>query len=101
MIIYNVTVKLDLSIADQWIEWLKKEHIPDLINTGCFTHASILRLLEQEEDNCVTYAIQYHATDLSKYNDYIEHYADTMRKKATEKWRDQFISFRTVMEVVN
>jgi hypothetical protein len=101
MIVYNVTVKLEHPIADEWLEWLRKEHIPDIINTGCFTHATILRLLDQEEDNTVTYAIQYHATDLLKYNDYIEHFANAMRKKATEKWRDQFISFRTVMEVVN
>ncbi|MEI2737728.1 MAG: DUF4286 family protein [Chitinophagaceae bacterium] len=27
MIIYNVTIKVEHSIADQWLTWLKEEHI--------------------------------------------------------------------------
>lgn len=36
-IVYNVTTKVELSIAEEWLTWLKDEHIPDLIKTGCFT----------------------------------------------------------------
>ena len=39
MIIYNVTIKVDHSIADEWKIWLMEEHIPGMIATGCFTHA--------------------------------------------------------------
>ena len=101
MIIYNVTCKVDHACASAWLHWMRNEHIPEIISTGCFTHATILRLLDQDEEDGVTYAIQYHANDRSNYDDYIDHHANTMRKKATEKWRDQFISFRSVMEVVN
>jgi len=41
MIIYNVTVKVELSIAGAWLQWLKEEHIKDVIDTGCFTKAII------------------------------------------------------------
>ena len=33
MIIYNVTIKTAHSITDEWLNWLKKEHIADVINT--------------------------------------------------------------------
>ncbi|MCC7378160.1 MAG: DUF4286 family protein, partial [Chitinophagaceae bacterium] len=46
MIIYNVTIKVHDSIKTEWLQWLKEEHIPDVINTGCFTHAVIMRLME-------------------------------------------------------
>lgn len=36
-IIYNVTTQADHSIAGQWLQWMKEEHIPDIIATGCFT----------------------------------------------------------------
>ena len=39
MIIYNVTVKVDHSIADDWLSWLQQEHIPEIIATECFTDA--------------------------------------------------------------
>ncbi len=100
MLIYNVTIKVDHSIADKWLQWLKDEHIPDIVGTSCFTHASILRLIEIDESEGITYAVQYHTSDKKFYQQYLEKYAEDMRKKSTEKWGDKFIAFRTIMEVV-
>ena len=101
MIIYNVTIKVDHSIASFWLDWLQQEHIPDLINTGCFSKATVLRLLETDESDGITYAVQYVAESKEMYNRYIEKFADGIRKKGTEKWGDKFIAFRSVMQVVN
>jgi len=101
MIIYNVTLKVEHSIAPQWLKWLKEEHIPDIIATGCFTHAQILHLLEANDEEGITYAVQYHTADKSLYDRYIEKFADELRKKATDKWGGQFIAFRSLMEVVH
>jgi len=101
MIIYNVTVNVTNAIAGAWMEWLKTEHIPEIIATGCFTHAVILRLLETDDQESVTYAVQYHAGSKAQYNRYIELFADSMRKRGIDKWGDQFIAFRTVMQLVH
>jgi hypothetical protein len=101
MIVYNVTIKVDHSIADTWIRWLRDEHIPEIIGTGCFTEATILQLLETDESDGITYAVQYHANSKALYNRYIREHAEEMRKKATEKWGNKFIAFRSVMQVVH
>ena len=101
MIIYNVTIKVQDSIKKEWLSWLKEEHIPDVISTGCFTHAVILQLLEVDNSEGPTYAVQYHAESKSLYNNYIEHHAAAMRQKAYDQWGDRFIAFRSVLQVVN
>jgi hypothetical protein len=101
MIIYNVTIKVHESIKDIWLAWLKEEHIPEVISTGCFTHAVILQLLEVDNSEGPTYAIQYHAESKGLYNNYIENHAVGMRQKSFDKWGDKFIAFRSVMQVVN
>ncbi|HNR15917.1 MAG TPA: DUF4286 family protein [Chitinophagaceae bacterium] len=101
MIIYNVTIKINHSIAEAWLTWLKEEHIPDMTGTGCFSHATILHLIEADDEEGITYAVQYHAESMAPYNRYIEKFADEMRKKGIEKWGNQFIAYRTVMQVVN
>ncbi len=101
MIIYNVTVKVDHGIAAGWLSWLKEEHIPGIIATGCFTQAVIFHLLEQDDEEGITYVVQYHAPDKTDYERYLEQYAPAMRKKGTEKWGDRFIAFRSVMELVH
>lgn len=101
MIIYNVTVKVEHAIAAQWLAWLKEEHIPDILLTGCFTHASVLHLLETDDTEGSTYAVQYHTAEKTSYDRYIENFSGVMRKKAIDKWGSQFIAFRSVMEVVH
>lgn len=101
MIIYNVTIKVHESIKDEWLHWLKEEHIPEVIQTGCFTSSSILQLLEVDDTEGPTYAIQYKAESKAIYNHYIEKHAGMMRQKSFDKWGDKFIAFRSVMQVVN
>jgi Domain of unknown function (DUF4286) len=101
MIIYNVTVKVDHSIADDWLSWLQEVHIPDVIATGCFTDARILRLMEVDESDGITYAVQYHAESKALYNRYITEHSDGMRNKGTEKWGEKFVAFRSVMQIVH
>jgi Domain of unknown function (DUF4286) len=101
MILYNVTTKTHYSICGDWLQWLKEEHIPDIINTGCFTHATVLQLLEPaDDDSAPTYTVQFFAESKSLYNNYIENFAPAMRQKSFDKWGDKFISFRSVMQVV-
>jgi hypothetical protein len=101
MIIYNVTVKPDAQIAAAWLHWMKVEHIPDVVNTGCFTHATLLRLIETDDTDGPTYAIQYHANTKAGYDRYLQQYAEAMRKKVTDKWGNQVMVFRSVLEVVH
>ena len=100
MIIYNVTIKVENDIADEWVQWMKQEHMPDLQNTGLFTGSRLCRLLEQDETEGVTYSAQYTCDNLDDYNTYISKHAQTMREKAFSRCGGTFAAFRSVMEVV-
>lgn len=99
-IIYNVTVKIAEALSGQWLQWMLQEHIPDIMNTGCFTHYRVARLLEVDDSEGPTYAVQYHAASMEMYRRYLDKYATSMRNKSYEKWGDGFIAFRSVLQVV-
>ncbi len=101
MIVYNVTTKVDTAVAGEWLQWLKEEHIPEIINSGCFTHANILELLETDNTDGPTYTVQYFAESKALYNLYIEKFAPVMREKSFDKWGNKTIAFRSLMKVVN
>jgi len=101
MLIYNVTIKVDDSIANEWLDWLREEHIPAMIATGCFNRAVILRLQETTEQDGVTYAVQYYMENEAMYNHYLSSFADDMRKKGNDKWGNKYVAFRSLLEVVN
>jgi len=100
-IIYNVTSQVSHAIADAWLQWMRSEHIPRIVATGCFTHAAILRLTEVDDTEGITYAVQYHSESRELYNQYVTEFAVDHRQLATDKWGEGFIAFNTVLQVVN
>lgn len=101
MIIYNVTLKVDNSIHTPWLQWMNEKHIPDVMATGCFEKYVFVKLLDTDESEGLTYAVQYYALSKAQYNRYIELHAAQLRRDATSKWGNGFVAFRTLMEVVN
>jgi hypothetical protein len=101
MIVYNITIKIVPEIEEEWVRWQKKEHIPNVMSSGQFTDYKFYRLLEQNEPDGITYVVQYFAFSFENYNRYINETAPLLRQKALDKWGNQFIAFRTVMQVVH
>ena len=100
-LLYNVTIKVDQTIAVDWLNWLQNEHIPDVMATGCFEKSNVMRLLDIDESDGPTFAVQYLAAGREKYDHYLEKYSAEMRQRSFDKWGNRFIAFRSLMEVVN
>jgi hypothetical protein len=99
-IIYNVTIKVDPSVAEAWLPWMRDEHIPAIMGTGCFTGYRMVRLLDIDETDGPTFAVQYTAADFAEYTRYLTEHAEAFRQDSTNRWGANFIAFRSVMEVI-
>jgi hypothetical protein len=100
VLIYNVTVKVDWRIHDEWVTWMLTEHLPEMVNTGCFANAKLMRLLETDENEGPTYTAQYFAENKADYDRYIKDHSTAIRKKYNSKWGDGVIAFRSLMVVI-
>jgi len=99
MILYNVTVKVERDTHDDWLQWMKEVHIPDVLATGFFTENKLCRLLIDETDG-FTYSIQYFCTDMDTLEQYQKEHATRLQQEHQEKYDGKFVAFRTLMEVV-
>ena len=100
MIVYNVTVKIDIGVHQEWLNWMKEIHIPEVMNTGCFESYKFFRLMEQDEQDGITYSIQYFIKDMETYFRYQKEEAPKFQKDHSERYKDKFIAFRTIMRLV-
>ena len=100
-LIYNVTTMVATDIAPAWVQWMQEEHLPDLMQTGCFTGYKMVRLLEVDESEGLTYAVQYFLNDLLAYDRYLREHSAAFRQHSIDKWGDKVIAFRSLMEVIN
>lgn len=101
MILYNVTVNIDDSVHDEWLEWMRSKHIPDLLSTGLFTESKLYRIRTENEEEENTYSIQYFLRSMDDYKIYQKEYAEKLQFEHTEKFKDKFVAFRTIMELVS
>lgn len=100
MIIYNVTVKIDLGVHDLWLKWMKEEHLARVMETGCFTDAKMFRVLEEDTTDGITYAMQYFANNITDYFDYKEKHAMRLQKEGLDLFPGKFTAFRTLLREV-
>jgi Domain of unknown function (DUF4286) len=100
MIIYNVTVNVDADVAEEWLQWMKSVHIPDVMSTGLFLDNRICRVLAEEEGG-FTYAIQYTAADMATYERYKSEHAPRLQAETQKRYSGKFVAFRTLLEVVH
>ena len=101
MIVYNVTTNVTWAIHDEWLQWMQQEHIPGILETGCFFEYRILRLLEVDDEEGPTYAIQFYALARENYQHFIVQHEESFRQQSQQKWRNQIIAFRSLMEVLH
>ena len=101
MYIYNITTKVTHEIQEAWVQWMKEIHIPEIMQTGCFTQYRFVKLLEQDEADGLTFALMLHANSLANYQTYLNHYAPDLKQDAQQKWGNATIGFRSLMEHVH
>ncbi|KAB7528991.1 DUF4286 family protein [Flagellimonas olearia] len=101
MIIYNVTINIDESVHDEWLSWMQDKHLPDMLATGKFTHAKMVKVLVEEDMGGVTYSIQYTTKDKQTLESYYREDADRLRADAQKLFPNKFVAFRTELEVIS
>jgi hypothetical protein len=99
MIIYNVTVKVDHDVHDDWLSWMKEVHIPDVMRTGKFVEHQIAKVLVDDQDG-TTYAIQYKCTSMQDLESYQTEHAPALQRDHAERYKDKFVAFRTLLELI-
>ena len=100
MYIYNVTVHVELSVEQTWLDWMKNHHLPAMMETGQFTQARLFKVISDQDQGGVSYATQYHCASKKEYDTYIEQYAKTLRQDAIDRFGNSILAFRTQLEEI-
>ena len=101
MILYNVTINIDDSVHDQWLNWMQEKHIPDVLATGKFSSARMTKVLITEEMGGTTYATQYATDSKATLERYYQDDAPRLRDEGLRLFADKMMAFRTELEVIS
>ena len=100
MYIYNVTINIDEDIHEAWLDWMKTQHIPAMLDTGKFQKALMSRVQANEEMGGITYSVQYRTDSKATLEKYYAEDAQTLRDQS-KPFEGKFVAFRTELEIVS
>ena len=101
MIIYNVTVNIHESVHDQWLQWMQTKHINDILATGKFSSARLVKVLIEEEMGGTTYSAQFITDSKETLEKYYKEDAPKMREEGLQLFGDKMLAFRTELELIS
>jgi hypothetical protein len=79
---------------------MREVHIPDVMRTGCFTEALISRIRIPTVEDGDSFTLQYRCKDIQTLQHYQAKFAPALQQEHTERYKNRFVAFRTVTEVV-
>ena|SRR6476620_8437489 len=100
MIIYNVTSNIASDIHEEWLDWMQHTHIPEVLATGKFRKARLVKVLVEEETGGETYAVQFHTESKATLEKYYQEDAPRLREETAKKFGDKVHSFRTELQII-
>lgn len=97
MIIYEVKISIDQDVEQEWLEWMKKEHAPDVVATG---YAKSFQVLKPIEEASRTYFFQYIFDSLQDFETYKKEEALRLKLDVIERYPNKFEASRRLFEVL-
>jgi uncharacterized protein DUF4286 len=99
MIIYSVTITIQASIGSEWVDWMNRVHVPDVLRTGCFSECRFYNVLGSEGDE-LTYVLQYRCRSLEEYHRYRDNFAPALQKEHSDRFGGSFRGSRQLLEEI-
>jgi hypothetical protein len=99
-ILYNITLGVSEQIHQEWLEWMKQTHIPEVLQTGMFLSARLLKV-NSDHISTPTYAVQYLCESIERYAEYQRIFGPALQETHQRKYGEHAHAIRTVLEIVD
>ena len=97
----NITTKVDHDILTDWLLWQKEEHIPALMDTGCFKQYRFHQLLDQDEEDGKVFVLQLVAVSKDSYQTFLEKFEKNLKNDSFTKWGEKCFEFRSLLQNID
>ncbi len=94
---YTVHIYIEESIAQEWLDWMMRVHIPDVMRTRCFDGSQINALVEPHKEGYKGFQIQYNTTR-ERFATYQSDFAERLQQEHTNRYHGRFLALRFVLE---
>ncbi len=92
MIVYEVYIKVQAGLIEQFETYMEERHIPDMIETGFFFGADFKILSDGN------YRVSYQCKDKATLDEYLNTDAERLRKDFIKNFQEGIVVSRKIIE---
>lgn len=100
MFLYNITYLIDESIEQQWLDELKNNYIPTVLETGFFQSYQLLQVTDSPNEGS-TYCLQFRTNEISSLQSYQSLYAAQIESGHQQLFVNQLVTFTSTMKLID
>ena len=79
---------------------MQEVHIPEIMEHGCYIKFQVVKLLDIQDEDAETYAVQFYAQTKEQHLDFIAYHQTNYKIKVSRQWGEEVVSFGTLMQIV-
>jgi len=102
VILYTVTVEVEVRAAAEWLAWMRATHVPEVLATGCFTTCRIAGQTEPAPpQGYVTFVLDYSSESPEALTRYRAQFAPALQQAHTARFGTRTRASRTLRTVLD
>ncbi|GAB1415688.1 DUF4286 family protein [Paludibacter sp.] len=83
------------------MKWVKEEHVPFMLKGDTFSTPQIAKVLShQDEQDGISYSVQYRADSTTKLNEWYEKNGHAMEDGCIKNFGESVLFFPTILEII-
>ena len=98
--LYIVHIAVLNDRSDAWFRWMRDVHIDDVLGTGCFSDATMVRDPDADDAEHIAYRVLYRARSAVDFTRYQEEFAAPLQADHTERFGDCIRAHRETLPVL-
>lgn len=100
MTIYNITVLIEESIEQKWLNYVQTEMIPNILDTGFFESGKLLQVADSPNEG-LTFCLQFTTNTISSLQSYQSLCAQQIDGAHQAAFPNQLVTFSSTMKLIN
>jgi hypothetical protein len=101
MLILNTTFLVSDEVQNQWLNWVREQHIPFMLNTKYFKKPQIAKVLGNDTADGTSYSVQFQVNDSETLEKWHSEFAGKYEQSCYQVFGNEALFFSTILEILD
>lgn len=101
MLILNTTFLVSDKVQNQWLNWVREQHIPFMLSTKYFINPQIAKILSHDTADGTSYSVQFQINNRETLEKWQREFAGKFEQNCNQIFGNEALFFSTILELVD